>query len=170
MPAPSETETVAVLQRACFKLKLADGAPEEFLRRVADASGGNMRRALLMLETCRIQQFPFSATQSIALPDWLMYVREVGQWVVQTQSGKQLLRVRAALYELQAHCIPANIVFEELSDAIIRLAPPACRAELAFYAAKHEANMHSGSKEVLHIEAFVARAMEIVKRLNSTVG
>ncbi len=35
----------------------------------------NLRRALLMLETCRVLQSPMTATQEPQLPDWELYIQ-----------------------------------------------------------------------------------------------
>ena len=35
----------------------------------------NLRRALLMLETCRVLQNPMSASQEPQLPDWELYIQ-----------------------------------------------------------------------------------------------
>ncbi len=35
----------------------------------------NLRRALLMLETCRVLQTPMTATQEPQLPDWELYIQ-----------------------------------------------------------------------------------------------
>ena len=39
------------------------------------ASERNLRRALLMLETCRVMQLPLTADQPLQLPDWELYVQ-----------------------------------------------------------------------------------------------
>ncbi len=35
----------------------------------------NLRRALLMLETCRVMQSPMTANQEPQLPDWELYIQ-----------------------------------------------------------------------------------------------
>lgn len=39
------------------------------------ASERNLRRALLSLEACKVQQYPFTDTQEVAAPDWERYIK-----------------------------------------------------------------------------------------------
>jgi replication factor C subunit 3/5 len=39
------------------------------------AAERNLRRALLMLETCRVAQTPFTEDQQVQLPDWELYIQ-----------------------------------------------------------------------------------------------
>ena len=39
------------------------------------ASERNLRRALLILETCRVAQTPLQASQPLQLPDWELYIQ-----------------------------------------------------------------------------------------------
>lgn len=48
--------------------------PEQLAARIVSVSGRDMRKALLCLETCRVQQFPFSAQQQPRLADWELYI------------------------------------------------------------------------------------------------
>lgn len=48
--------------------------PEPLAARIVAASGRDMRKALLCLECCRVQQFPFSESQQPRLADWELYI------------------------------------------------------------------------------------------------
>ena len=54
-------------------------APQSLLDRLVGSSQRNLRRALLSLEACKAQQYPFSDSQEVPAPDWELYV-QVGQW------------------------------------------------------------------------------------------
>ena len=69
------------------------------------------RRAILMTEACKVQQYPYSVDQPIQDLDWEVFLRETAQHIVQEQTPKKLLEVRARLYELLTHCIPADVIF-----------------------------------------------------------
>lgn len=78
--------------------------PDELVARVADQSKRNLRRALLMLETCRVQQCVifwslwnpyehgswcrshFSADQEVPLCDWELYIQETANIALKDQS------------------------------------------------------------------------------------
>ena len=43
--------------------------------RIVASSERNLRRALLSLEACKVQQYPFTEAQEVAAPDWEMYIQ-----------------------------------------------------------------------------------------------
>ena len=47
----------------------------EVMHALLQKSERNLRRALLMLETCRVLQNPMSASQEPQLPDWELYIQ-----------------------------------------------------------------------------------------------
>lgn len=61
VPAPTESDVMGVLRFVCRKEGLS--LPDELAQRVAVKSGRNLRRALLMLEACRVAQYPFQPDQ-----------------------------------------------------------------------------------------------------------
>lgn len=112
--------------------------PEALAQRLAQASERNLRRALLSLEACRVQQYPFDEGQSPAAPDWELYiqvrgwcvavglcrqrhwkaaqatgcvspVQEIAADVLAEQSPKRLLQARGKLYELLTNCVPPEV-------------------------------------------------------------
>lgn len=116
-----------VLEHVAKKLKF--DLPEEASQQIAEDSGGNMRKALLVFEALKMQSYVQSATISllqrlivcrpdlsgsltIAKPDWEIYCHKVADLIVQEQSPARVLEVRAKLYELLAHCIPPTIILK----------------------------------------------------------
>ena len=80
-------QIVQVLQQVCRKESL--NLPPELAQRIAELSSRNLRRALLMCETCRVQQYPFSADQHITQPDWEVFLRETARLIVQQQTPRR---------------------------------------------------------------------------------
>jgi len=80
-------QIVQVLQQVCRKESL--NLPPELARRISELSLRNLRRALLMCETCRVQQYPFSADQHITQPDWELFLRETARLIVQQQTPRR---------------------------------------------------------------------------------
>lgn len=72
VPAPSEPEVMDVLMQVSNKEELA--LPEQLAARIVAMSGRDVRKALLCLETCRVQQFPFTPQQQPRLADWELYI------------------------------------------------------------------------------------------------
>ena len=83
--------------------------PPQLAQRIAEKSKRNLRRAILMVEACKVAQYPFSAQQEIQELDWELYLRETANQIVQEQSPRKLNEVRARLYELISHCIPPEV-------------------------------------------------------------
>lgn len=162
VPAPSTEEIIGVLQRVATKegLKL----PESLAEKIATSSERNLRRAILSLEACKVQQYPFDASQPVQAPDWQLFLSAVADDILSEQSPKQLLKVRGRLYELLSSCIPPEMIMKGLTTCLLRKVPPNVRHEAVHHAAMYEHRMQSGSKPIFHIEAFVARFMSIYKK------
>ena len=145
--------------------------PAELSERIAEMSHRNLRRALLMVEACRVQQHPMSPQQSVPPPDWELFIKDTANLILMEQSPKQLLEVRGRVYELMAHIIPPDVIMKHLLGELLRSCDGAMKAEVVSAAAQFEHRIHLGSKPVFHIEAFVAKFMSMYKRfLEEGVG
>ncbi|KAH9618688.1 hypothetical protein KSS87_000807 [Heliosperma pusillum] len=85
--APNDEEVVKVLEFIGKKEGLQ--LPSGFAARVAAKSNRSLRRAILLLETCRVQQYPFTANQAIPPMDWEEYVCEIASDIMKEQSPKR---------------------------------------------------------------------------------
>ena len=81
-----------------------------------------MRRALLALEACKVQQYPFKADQAVQGTDWELYISQIAREVMANQDPKTLFTVRARLYELLINCIPPELILK--AQPCSRAAPP----------------------------------------------
>ncbi|KAL6473201.1 hypothetical protein MHYP_G00193890 [Metynnis hypsauchen] len=162
VPLPSTEEVCSVLTSVCKKEGLL--LPVELAKRIAEKCGRNLRKALLMCEACRVQQYPFSADQDIPETDWEVYLRETANAVVSQQSPQRLLEVRARLYELLTHCIPPEIIMKGLVSELLNNCDGHLKAEVAQMAAYYEHRLQLGNKAIYHLEAFVAKFMAIYKK------
>lgn len=162
VPAPSVEDVAQVLQTVCKKESLS--IPPELAKRIAEKSNRNLRRALLMCEACRVQQYPFSAQQKISSPDWEIFLQETAAKIVDEQSPNRLLEVRGRIYELLIHCIPPDVIFKGLLKELVRNCDGQLKCEVTRLAAYHEYRLGQGSKAIYHIEAFIAAFMAIYKK------
>ncbi|KAI3437047.1 AAA domain-containing protein [Psidium guajava] len=108
--APGEDQIVKVLEFIAKKEGLQ--LPAGFAARIAGKSNRSLRRAILSLETCRVQQYPFTINQAIPPMDWEEYVSEIVSDIMKEQSPKRLFQVRGKLYELLINCIPPVIILK----------------------------------------------------------
>ncbi|NXV83553.1 RFC3 factor, partial [Atlantisia rogersi] len=162
VPAPSVEDICHVLSSVCKKEGLT--LPQELAQRLAEKSGRNLRKALLMCESCRVQQYPFTADQDIPEMDWEVYLRETANAIVGQQTPQRLLEVRGRLYELLTHCIPPEIIMKGLLTELLHNCDGQLKGEVAQMAAFYEHRLQLGSKAIYHLEAFVAKFMAIYKK------
>jgi len=160
--APTKDEVVAGLYYVCKKECLS--LPEELAKRIAEKANGNMRRALLMCEACRVQQYPFTADQAIQETDWEVYLKQTGNSIIEQQTPKRLLEVRDRLYELLVHCIPSDVIMRGLCAELVKNCDGTLKSEVIQLAAYYEHRMKLGNKDIYHLEAFVAKFMSIYKK------
>lgn len=160
--APEIEEIVTILQFVAKKESI--NLPIDFATRIAEKSDRNLRRAILMLETAKVQQYPFTSTQEPIEPDWKIFIRETGNLMLQEQSPARLEKVRERFYELIAQGIPSNIIFTELVDVLVHHCDITLKAEIFNYAGLYEHRMQQGSKHIFHLEAFAAKFMAIYKK------
>ncbi|KAH0923524.1 hypothetical protein HID58_023542, partial [Brassica napus] len=167
--APSQEEIVKVLEFVAKKESLQ--LPHGFAVRIAEKSNRSLRRAILSLETCRVQNYPFTDNQVISPMDWEEYVAEISTDMLREQSPKSLFQVRGKVYELLVNCIPPEVLLKRLLHELLRKLDSELKLEVCHWAAYYEHRMRLGQKAIFHIEAFVAKFMSIYKNfLISTFG
>ncbi|XP_015115822.1 replication factor C subunit 3 [Diachasma alloeum] len=162
VPAPTIPEIKSILQLVAKKEGL--NLPEGLAENVASASERNLRRAILMLEACKVEQYPFTNDQKITEPDWQVFLRKTATMMVAEQTPRKLLDIRGRLYELLTHAIPSDLIFKGLLQECIKNCDLPLKSEIVAAAAEFEHRMHHGSKPIFHLEAFVARFMAVYKK------
>lgn len=160
--APTHEEIVDILLRICKREGLAP--QRELCLRIAEKSNRNLRRAILLLEACKVQSYPFTANQEISDMDWEVYLRETASMVISEQTPARLGKIRDRLYELLSQGIPPYIIFKGLVQNLVKNCDMTLKAETIRYAALYEHRMQQGSKHIFHLEAFVAQFMAIYKK------
>ena len=72
VPAPADEKVMDALMHVSREEQLS--LPPALGARIVAASGRDLRKALLCLECCRVQQFPFTENQQPRLADWELYL------------------------------------------------------------------------------------------------
>lgn len=163
--APQPDEIVAILQQTCKREGLQ--LPRELAARIASKSERNLRRALLMVEACKVQQYPFTAQQAIVDLDWQLYLRETAAQIMLEQTPARLEKVRERLYELLSQGVPPDLIFKGLVESLVQNVDMSIKARAVQLAAEYEHRMQQGSKHIFHLEAFVAQFMAVYKKFVS---
>ncbi|KAH8053038.1 hypothetical protein JL722_9703 [Aureococcus anophagefferens] len=113
------------LRSRCLGIRVAAPTEAEIVAatapRAATMRRRNLRRAILSLEECKVQQYPFDAAQAVPLPDWEQYVVAIASDIAREQSPQRLLATRDKLYELLSKCIPADVILKTLARELKNL-------------------------------------------------
>ena len=163
VPSPTPDAIVSVLGEIARK-ESYDCEPA-FLLKVAVASGRNVRRATLMLEASRVSSSGGRGTASseVLKADWENYVVTLAKEITQEQSPARLLAAREKLYELIINCIPSDVIIKCLTAELMKNVDDTLKHEIIQWAAFYEHRLCQGSKDIFHLEAFVAKFMSIYK-------
>ncbi|KAK4935277.1 Replication factor C (RF-C) subunit [Elasticomyces elasticus] len=159
--APTETEICDALAKAGKKenWKVIPALNE----RIANDSGRNLRKALLMFEAVYAQHPEPSEKTPIPPPDWEILIEQIAKDIVRERTPAMILQTRAKLYDLLSHCIPATMVLKLLCWKLVALpeVDDTLKPEVVRWAGFYEHRIHLGSKVIFHLEAFVAKFMRI---------
>ncbi|XP_063901245.1 replication factor C subunit 3-like [Zophobas morio] len=160
--APSLSEVSAVINKVAIQEGLE--IPSGLVDRIACQAKGNLRRALLALEACKVYRYPFEEDQNIHVPEWEIYTKETAMKILHEQTPQALLEIRGRLYELLIHCIPPSVILKELLNHILDNLDDSLKAEITNWAAFYEHRIKTGTKQIYHLEAFVAKFMFLYKK------
>jgi len=145
----------AGLEKLEFKKGLAD--------RIAEESGRNLRKALLMFEAVYAQNEVVKDNTPIPQPDYEALIAQIADDILAEHTPARIMQVRAKLYDLLAHCIPATTILKLLTFHLIDKIDDALKADVIKWSAFYEHRIHIGSKVIFHLEAFVAKFMRILE-------
>ena len=160
--SPDDEQVAKVLRAVAKREKLQ--LPENMCKKLVEAARGNLRVALLMFETSRVQRYPFVDTQIVEKPHWESFIEGIADDCLREQSPKQVLEVRNKLYELIVNCIPPSVILTTLVSALLsRVQNESLQRSITKYSSHFEHRLHLGNKWIFHLEAFVARFMSLYK-------
>ena len=162
VPAPNQKEVMDILEYVADKEKLK--LPKKLAARIAAQSERNVRRAVLMMETCKVQQYPFTPDQTVQITDWERYIAFLGNDVVAEQSPNRVLACRQKIYELLVNCIPPDVILKYLCKELYPKVNNTMKHEIAHWASHYEHQLRLGQKEIFHIEAFIVRIMSLYRQ------
>lgn len=97
-------------------------------------------------------------------PDWEALIEQIARQIVEERSPQRILQVRASLYDLLSHCIDSTTIIRTLTWKLIPKTDDALKPEVIKWAAFYEHRCKMGSKQIFHLEAFVAKYMRLYER------
>jgi replication factor C subunit 3/5 len=81
------------------------------------------------------------------------------------------MAARERLYELLINCIPAQVILKTMVMELLPMLDDSIKADVVMWAAFYEHRISLGSKEIFHLEAFIAKFMAIYKKyVNDVFG
>lgn len=162
VPAPQIDALSGVLAKVAERENVVVEAPETF-NTIAQTSSRNLRKALLMLEAMYAQNEIISAGAQVPLADWEAVLDREAAEVVRVHTTQKLAEVRATNYELLAHCIPAQTILKTLMFRILGRVSAQVASHIIECGAQYDHRLRLGSKAIFHLEAFIARVMQILE-------
>lgn len=161
VPAPAEAEVVKVLSDVAASEGVKTSSPEVFVK-ISRTAQRNLRKALLILEAMYAQVETLTPNSVVPLADWEAVLQREAAEIVRTPTTAKLSQVRATNYELLSHCIPSQIILKTLLLQILPLVSARVAPGIIEAAALFDHRLRLGSKPIFHLEAFVARTMNII--------
>jgi replication factor C subunit 3/5 len=158
------SQIAQILKKAATKENLV--LPDALAVNLARESDRNLRKALLMLEAAKVQAGGAALTEHQPLPttDWELYIRQLAVDITREQSPQKLMAAREKMYELLVNCIPASTILKRLVAELLTSLDDSLKLQVLEWAAFYEHRIAMGSKEIFHLEAFVAKYMAIYKK------
>lgn len=141
--APTEEDICGVLEKVGKKEGFRD--VEALNKRIAKDSGRNLRKALLMYEAVHAQNEVVNEKTPIPPPDWEALIEQVAKEIIEEHTPARILQVRAKLYDLLVHCIPATTILKTLTWKLIPQVDNALKADVIKWSAFYEHRIRMGS-------------------------
>jgi replication factor C subunit 3/5 len=116
-----------------------------------------------MLESAHTMDPDLNPSMQVPRCDWEEYIVRLASEITAEQSPQKLLQAREMMYELLTNCIPAGVIMRTLVKELMKNTDDSLKHEIVKHAAYYEARLNGGSKEIFHLEAFVAKFMACYK-------
>jgi replication factor C subunit 3/5 len=162
--APSHDDICQVLKGVARAENIT--LPDQLAVNIALESNRNLRRALLMFETSRVHagSTVLKADQAVQKTDWELYITNLAADITKEQSPQKLMAAREKLYELLVNCIPASVILKTLAMELTKNLDDELKFQVIEAAAFYEHRIAMGSKDIFHLEAFIAKYMALYKK------
>ncbi|XP_074595069.1 replication factor C subunit RfC38 [Brevipalpus obovatus] len=154
--APSVERITGILAHIAKKENFS--IDHELTKKIAEKSGRNLRRAILMMETMHI-----NGTKEPIDPSHVKLIQKIANKMSEHATIEKVKDIRDDYYELETHLIPPELVFKTIIKSLITKCSPPMKAKLLKLASHYEYQMRLGSKRIMHFEAFAAHFMSIYK-------
>ncbi|KAF7090606.1 hypothetical protein CFC21_093330 [Triticum aestivum] len=158
---PNTREVVEVLnhisKRESFDL------PASLAYTIATRSAHNLREAILALEACRANNYPFVDGQAIPL-GWDGVLEELAAEILEDPSPKRLFLVRGKLQKLLVESVPPKLVLQKLVELFLKGIHANIKRDVYYWHAYYDKRLPAGASALLKLEEFIAKFMSIHRK------
>jgi len=154
-------------EQICKRILHLEGHAEDpgVIRDIAAASNGNIKRTISVLEIFVVNR-ESGLNKKIRTEisnfklKWERIVGEIARQIVHSPTVSGVIESRKRLYELITECIEPQLILQELV-ALLSKEPYSKFSKVGRIAPVYSERLGKGNKPILHLEAFIAKAMEI---------
>lgn len=167
VPAPRHEFVADILAKIANRERFE--LPPNLALSISVQTRRNMRAAIMTLQTARLKSPNLHSMKALPRPDYEAFIGEIAQDVVKEQSPQNLRQIRTKLYELLTKGITSDIIFINLCREFLKAEqsrstlPEPIKPTVLRYAVIFEGRCREGSKPIIHLEAFLARVMALIK-------
>ncbi|OAG30668.1 replication factor C subunit 3/5 [Nematocida sp. ERTm5] len=153
VPAPSDQDISSVISHISKKENIS--IPENTKQEIINMSNRNMRKAFSLLELA-VHKEP------LAVAPWDVIIIEIIISIQNTPSVKALVETREKIYKLLNNQVPSTYIFETILQGLLKEEKRVKVAKsITEIASKYTARLCAGTKDMFHIEAFIANVMSL---------
>ncbi len=158
IPAPTTDE----MDRMCRKILTHESATvaKERVREICLKAKRDMRRSIMMLQTAVLGD----EKGAVPIPQYEAFTQQIADEILRDQTPRQLKEIREKFNELLVKLVPPREIFWILLNALLGKTPKELHQEIVGNAAVYDHRAQIGSKAIMHLEAFAAKTMAIIKR------
>uniref|UniRef100_A0A0D9YX30 NmrA-like domain-containing protein n=1 Tax=Oryza glumipatula TaxID=40148 RepID=A0A0D9YX30_9ORYZ len=158
---PNTREIVDIL--TYISKKESFDLPSSFAATIASQSRQNMREAILALEACKANNYPFIDGQAIPL-GWENVLQEIAAEILDDPSPKRLFLVRGKLQKLLVEFVPPKLILQKLAELFLKGIQSSIKREVYYWHAYYDKRLPVGASALLKLEEFVAKFMSIHRK------
>ena len=136
---------------------------DELARKIAVLCKGNMRKGIMILQGLKANYPSLSASTKVQKPGYEDTISDIADDIVREQTPKQLKLIRSKFYELITKGISANLIICLLTKYLLDRIDDGAKIKLVSESVNWDLRCQLGSKEIIHLEAFAAISMMIVR-------
>ncbi|XP_072999614.1 uncharacterized protein [Typha latifolia] len=159
--APGTNEIMDVLIQIAKKENLE--LPLSFAGSIAAESKQNLREAIMALEACKANNYPFVDGQPIPF-GWEEVLMELAADILADPSPKRLFLTRGKLQKLLVESVHPKLILQKLVEQFLKGIEAGIKRELYYWHAYYDKRLPTGPSALLKLEEFVAKFMSLHRK------